>query len=547
MSKSPVLAFAMTTGLLAPSAALASPLGMRFNLALADGPKTLTLVVGVWSVCCLLALGRRLWIRHRRDPDERLAATDMLGRAAGYAFWALLPWLLLSQLVDRAFFENKLDALPIAVVWALLAGPALALPIVTQRRRVIRWISLGVADIAALTWLLHAFLRQERGPHFFWIAAFAILLHGAAMMPKRGHAVFRLLGLAGLLFFAANLLQPPGALSDLRPLNSTAIRQLSEAGTSPRLAVLTADGSAALIVAEAEPTVLRRVSLSTGKPVDEREFAGDEIRLVATHPETGDVFVVTDSDTTPVHWLDGDLLFTRAVFHGTLPFAPRAAVLGDSRLAVGGDGEATNLLLCDLRKAADTREVEIADTCAEIAVPLARIGNMVAVPKRRVIFAAEGAKWFADGWRVQQIGLANGEIIRRVTLPRGVGVVAHNELDYSLYTTVAGYGAVDVRYAESLETRGGWRVEPGLNFLRLDPQRSLFVAASTATGTLVVADLTDGKRVAELKIGSGIRGLDYYRKSGTALVAARRGVVVVDILKLPGIRGSYEIRTSESR
>jgi len=318
------------------------------------------------------------------------------------------------------------------------------------------------------------------------------------------------------------------------------VQQLAGVTDPVRTAVIGKGGKHAFLVTETAPRTVQKVSLQTGLVVDRRELKdATEVLLLATDPPREQLVALTTGGDTPLYLLDPDLLFTTVALHGPIGFSPVAMDIAKNHLAVGGEGDGPNLLLCDLNKLGRQPGAPLDQVCRAHELPLERVGSVAIALRRRLLFASEGSRWFADGWRVQQVGLLGGEIIRRAVLGRSVGQIFHNHDNHSIYTARPALGAVDVRFAESLDLRGGYTIEPGFSHFVLDFPRNFLIGANPKTGRVLAVHLEGGRRLANVPIGTGITVFDYDRLSGKAIVGARRGLVRIDVLQLPAFRGQY--------
>jgi hypothetical protein len=517
----------------APAWAAGEPWRMRLNFALADLPPILLFAALAWTALFLGLAARRL-LRPIESPTPRPVAL------ATHLIWMALPALWLAQLLDASAVADKLEALPIAAAWFALALPALLIPPTGRGRKVAIWASLALADIAGGGWLIYRVLHHGSAPHWGWLAAFALILHIAALAPRWGCPFKRVVTVAGVLLLAAQFFRPPAALFDVLTFDAGPVRAMSGVDGPVRHVLFQADGETALVVTEAEPHVLLRVNLADGLPIDRREMPGSApILNLALNPDGNRAAAVLGGPAPQLLLLDPDLLFTVTELAAELPFTPTAAVLTENRLAVGGDGPAENFLLCDLQIWQANREASFSDICRAVTLPIQRVGSIGLASRRYMAFVAEGGKWLADGWRVQQVSLLHGEIMTRMTFGPSLGQIVHVEGDHSVYTARPDLGLVEVRWGESLDLRGGYLIEPDVRFLAVDFPRFLLLGVSPRTGKLVIEDLRDSRRIAEAPIGSGITALAYDATSGVALIAAARGLVRVNVLELPGIKREY--------
>lgn len=525
-----VLAAALVVGICRPAVAWAEITSPKFDAVLAAAPPYLAVAAGVWSAFWLAHLVWRLW----RCRDN--AAICPWTTALIHLFWATLPWLWLCQATDAETLRAKFQTLPVAAVWLALAIPALVLTPRSRAARLARWISLGAGDAVAAVWLIQAGLAGGQALSVVSLALFAVALHAAALLPKFGRTAPRVLGLAGVLWLTAGFFLPPAAILDDISLAAGPVRRLAAEIGAVRHALIDASGQAAFVVTEAEPERLVRIDLNTGARRDALALPGPILALgMAADRRT--LAAAVDHPQTPLFLLDPDLLAVLQSFSGSLPFAARALVVTDDRLAVGGTGAEQNLALCSFVHEKKSDAQPLADSCREIYLPIGSVGSLAAVPARHLLFAAEGPTWLAEGWHVQVVGLVRGEILRRVQLGRSVGQTMYCGNDESLYTARPNLGLVEVRWGESTDVRGGYRVEPGVRFTALDFPRYWLLGTSPTTGRLVVVDLRTSARLADVPIGSGIAGLDYHRPTAVALLGTTRGLVVVNVLELSALKG----------
>jgi hypothetical protein len=154
---------------------------------------------------------------------------------------------------------------------------------------------------------------------------------------------------------------------------------------------------------------------------------------------------------------------------------------------------------------------------------------------RGLAVAAEGGDAFLDGWRLVSIAVTNGYIMRTALVGRSLGEMVYDPPQYSLYLARPARGTVDMFVVDTLSYAYSIPLEPGVEFLAIDSERRLLLAASPQTGRLIVYDLRGRAVAARVAIGAGLVQLDYDQSTATALIAAARGLVLVKLLELPGL------------
>lgn len=524
---------------LTPAVGGAATLLMDLQPFLAPLPNYLGYAAGVFAAFCLAAALCNFWrvLRGPRRPTH-LSRGAAAWRLAGFLAWGALPFAVLWLIADRERLLLRLPSLGIGALWTLSLLPALTFG---ADGRLARWLRLGnllLTDAAAGVFFAH-FIRQMTHEIFFLpLIFFTLVLHVAVLTgwtvrgARRRH--LRWLIFLLLLLFSADFFRPAGTMFHQRDLLIGPVRQIKGIVGPLHQALLDRQGESAFVLLHRGATEFYQVQLSDGAA--SRIATAAPIAALALDPSRRTLAVAYEKESARiVELFDAVSLTSQGYFQGGGEFTPQALSISDRYVAVGGEGKTSNLLICPTA----TPEPGYLDECKKFKLPLSRIGQLAIAPGRYV-FAAEGERWLADGWSIQVVSLAKGELLHRMALGQTLGEMIYDPLAYHLYVARPALGQVEICAVDrKLIPRGlapteneqelGWR------YLRLDDKRNLLIGASRQTGYVVVYNLKTKQVTARLAIGSGISSLDYHPTQSMLLVAADRGLVRINLSELPGM------------
>jgi len=527
---------------LAPAIARAATPLMELQPYLAPAPTYLFYAAIVGAACCGVAALINLWrvLRGPRRPRQRTRG-QAAWRLVGCLAWGAAPFAVLSLLAERERLLSILPSLAIGVAWTVLLLPALTAGAAGRRARWLRLSNLFLADLAAGILLALYFQHTKREVFFAPLIVFTLALHLALLTGWTARGVrqrrLRWLLLSLLLLFSADFFHPESYPLDRRPLAADPVRQIGRLAGPVRQALLDREGQTAFVLMRRGDRAFYQVRLSDGAILNKTATTAP-IAALAMDPSRRTLALAYDGNSAKrLELFDAISLVPQGHFQGGDDFTAQALVVGEHYVALGGEGQKNNLLLCPIQDP----EPGYLDACKEIATPLARIGAL-AMAEGRFVFAAEGERWLADGWEIQAVSLTDGELLHRLALGRSVGEMAYDPAGYRLYVARPDLGQVEICAAERklipvMLMPAAKQREPGWRFPQLDGSRHLLLGASRRTGYLAVYDLKTQRMKARAAIGSGISSLDYDPARGVALVAAERGLVRVNVLELPGMKG----------
>jgi hypothetical protein len=521
---------------------------MRVHEHLADAPPWLAAASAIWVLFCTLVALSALW-RVLRGPrkESHLSRTDAARRALSMIFWGALVALLLRQILDVTWLREKAASLPLVLVWTALAVPALLLRGQTRTAWWVKWASLTVADFVAAAWFVHALLRGGRELQLPWIVGAVIVLHAAVLLKTnslgRRALVRRWLGLFLTLLAGADFFVPAATVAGRRPPLPGVVSPVPRMTQAPQQAFFSADGEFAFVLPERRSPRVWYVQLADGEVFVPIENPQQPIERIAVSPDRRFLALAyTSSSRFRVQTFQTDLFAPHLAYEGGEPMVPTALAMTENHVALGGESRHFNLLLCRLVPTSAATAAPVKNYCEELSLPLSRVSEIAMAPERQLLFAAEGASWLADGWRVQAVSLIRGQLMRRLTAGRGVGGLTYDPTYHALFLTRPRHGAVQTHSSDDFAPLGAFAVDPGAAWAAVDAERHWLLSASPTTGYLTVTDLHWRRPLARVPLGGGIRHLDYHAPSGRVLVSADRGLLVVRLLEISELTKDYETR-----
>jgi hypothetical protein len=486
------------------------------------------------AACVVLALAM-LWRARRRAGAARL---DDLWRAALALVFAPLPWLAARQIFERRELLDKLPSLGIAALWLLLALPAL---LAAPSRGKVRWsvlVSLAISDAAAGALLVYG-LSDGRAALSLWpLAAFAVLLHAAAFahVLPRGAALrgWRWALFLAAAFLTAGFFAPPATRLEARQPPASVARVAPSRPARFHEAWLSHDGERAWAL-DRPGGKLYEVNLADGSvraplPADTRPIAAlavspDRKLLALAHVRGSALRLQTlDSAGRP-----------RTAFHGGSEFEVRTVLVGERYVIAAGEGDGVNYLQCPVAPDDAEPNAAVERRCRELRAPLPRIGGLTATPLQALVFAAEGDKWLARGWRLLTIGTEDGTLARRAGVGAGLGRAAFDSREQLLYVARPDLGGVETLTRDELTRRDWIKLEPGVDWPTIDRQRDWLLTVSQRNGYFLAYDLKRRRMASRTPIGAGVTCLDALPEQGLALICAARGLVVLRLDELAGL------------
>ncbi len=524
-----------------PAAVHAEPLLMKAQLALTPLPRVLFFGVRAWVLLAFVLVLVRLW-RVVRGPakETHLSRREALWRVLRLVVWAAVPMVAVEFLLNRTALANKLPGLPVAALWTALFLPGLLVPPGHAKARWLRLGALVAGDLGGASLVLWRTISQGLTPNAWALACFLLLLHAAVIVSfvarGRRFPVTRWAALLLLLFLCSSLFMPPAIAADRQALRRGAVRSVPNQKGPVRSAVFDADGRTALVVFANDPKRIFRIELASGRPQIAYAALDSAFTRLERDPRFKIMVAVTDRGFNRRAYLFDLVPFEpRGTYDSDEPFTVPTLSTSEDHLAFGSAGTDANLRLCPVRKGTGATRWPLPETCRNLRLPLACVGDVLVQRERGLVFAAEGSDGFLDGWRLVEVATTNGYIMRSAIIGRSLGGMVYDPKIYSIYLARPAQGQIDTLVAENLTYQYSIPAEPGVKYLALDEGRRVLLAASPQTGRLLVYDLHRRYAVAHVPIGTGITQLDYHPATATALVAAARGLVTVEISRLPGL------------
>ncbi|HPM75594.1 MAG TPA: hypothetical protein PK961_00785 [bacterium] len=498
-----------------------------------------------WALVSLVWAGKALW-QTVRGPREGAPQTrrEAAIEAAKRVVWGMAPFMIINRLRLTDQFVDQWPSLFIGVLWTAALLPALLIPAGHRSARLVRMIDLALADALALLLVYWRVIGTEYSLNFFALGAFALILHLTVIFSLaalgQAHLKTRWALLAMLLFFGSSFVLTPALAADRLKFNGQTVFEVGDINESISGAALEQDGTRAFVLFERTPRKLFFVDLETGHRQAIFNSAEAQFEFFTLDPKRELLAAPTKKMfERRMYLFTATPFIPRGRYQGGESFTAMAAAVSDNYTVVGGEGANANFRLCRVLDGRGGDDWPIAQICRELLLPIKRVGHVLILSSRNLAVVAEGKKDLAQGYQAMVIDLNGGRVLYAADLGRGLGQMAYDELMGMIYFARPETGVVEARIIDKLELRETLQLEPGVEFIRIDGNRRLLLAASPRTGRFVVYNLETKKVLSRVAIGSGIKSMDYSTEHGLALLNAKRGLVVVKTFDLPGMPLPY--------
>ncbi len=498
-----------------------------------------------WALVSLVWAGKALW-RVIRGPREDASQTrrEAAIEAVKRVVWGLVPFMIINRLRLTDQFIDQLPSLLIGGLWTAALLPALLIPAQKKSARLVRMINLAAADALALLLVYWRVIGTEYALDFIKLGAFALILHLTVIFSLAAlgqtHLKTRWALLAMILFFGSSFVLTPGLAADRLRLNGQTIFEVGDLNDVIKGAALEQDGTRAFVLFDRTPRKLFFVDLESGHrqaifnstQAQFEFFALDSKRELLVAP-TKKMF------EKRMYLFTATPFIPRGRYQGGESFTAMTAAVEGNYLVVGGEGANANFRICRVLDGRGGDDWPIPQACRELLMPIKRVGHALLLSSRNLVVITEGKKDFAQGYRAMIIELNGGRVLYSADLGRGLGQVVYDELMGMMYFARPEAGTVEARITDKFELRETIPLEPGVELLTIDNKRRLLLAASPRTGRFVIYHLETKKILSRVAIGSGIKSMDYSTENGLTLFNAKRGLVAVKALDLPGMPLPY--------
>lgn len=526
--------------LLMPATALAAPWQMKVQLTLAPLPGILMIGTFLWGFVALLWALSKVW-RIVRGPTKEghLDRGQAAARALQLIIWGILPQVLVSFLGNRDYVADKLPSLWISLIWAFLMLPALLVRPEHQQAKKIRFVSVAIADLVGCGLVIWQVLGRRLELEIWPLLILVVVLHLIAVLNLMAHKthwlITRWVLFFTLLFFCSAFIVPPAITAERVAHTHGPVLAVPQIDREIIGAGLQKGGKTAVVAFADEPKLLYQVTLADGDAQKLFTANTQKFTLLAADPEhstlagasyIGHSFQIYTFQLSPVSL--GNM------YDEGSHFEPRALAVSDKYILTGGKGKEVNLRLCPVQNQTDYKLLRIPEVCRDLRLPMHQIGQILIGPESKIAIVAEGDENYLDGWRLININLYNGNIIRMEHVGRTLGGMAYWPEKFSFFLARPAQGVVELRLARNLKLYDNFPVEKGVRHLRFDNERKWLLATSEYTGNFLVIDVNTKTILARAPIGRDVLSLDYDAETTTALLVTKKKLVTIQIEELLG-------------